>query len=567
MKNLAIVVVCIAMTALGLAGGYFAAAQKSSAPAGGHGGHGAHDDGDEAKKGGHEGHDHGSAGPKLSPQAIKNLGVESKEINTGTFVHSRSIPAIVIGAPLSEQPLVSPAGGTIKEVLIYPGSIAEGDTVAFKIVRDPLPRPTLVLTEELIKPAAEQYHQALGDLKRSLRGVEVLKTELDRIKGFTQGSNDQNLPLLPRKTEIDLRYELAKGKQELDNAREKLRLHGLNEEQVKQLEEGYDLAEFNYEIWQRALKRNGLWPELAEQTFSVLPDDVKKLPWTIAAIGELAAAGMTSKELVLWLKENPEAGSRFGSVAGLLQQGHTLEQIDALYKQKALTPIVEVRVPKLKTTSDWDVTSINVKVNDRVEIGAKLAVLSDRRDMILKSEPVGSDMPLMINALELGTSIDAVPLIPGSGPPLNGLRVLYTDSDAGDGAQSASLVGYLRVPNTPIGASEAKGVPLKFRSWRLRAGQRYQLKMPVRQFADVIVVPSEAVVDDGADKVVFVKNGDAFESKKVVISYQDHEVCVIDAKTSDVFPGDEVVVRGAFGLALALKAGSGAADPHAGHMH
>ena len=557
MKSVAVVLVCIAMAVMGLGVGYFSA-PKASASAGAHG------TGEKEPEGEHKEH-----GPKISPQAIKNLGVETKEVETSTFVQARSVPAIISKAPLSEQPLTTPVAGTVKEVLIYPGSIAMGDTVAFRIVRDPLPRPTLVLTQELIKPAAEQFHETLGEVKRALRGVEVLKTELDRIKNYTaQGGTDQSLPLIPRKTEIDLRYELAKGNQELENAREKLKLHGLDDLQVKQLEDGYDLAELNNEIWQRALKRNGLWPRLADLTLAALPEDVRKLPWTIAAIGELSAAGLANQELADWLKARPEAGKYFISIAGLIQQGSSLEHIDTLFKQKALSPIVEVKVPNFKTVSDWDVMRVLVKFNDRVEAGAKLAELADRREMVLKAEPVGSDMPLLLAALENGTELEAAPLISGSGPDLKSLHVLYTDSDnRSEESPTVGLVAYLRVPNTPIGMSSVKDVPLKFRSWKLRSGLRYQLRVPLRQWKDVIVLPAESVTDDGADKVVYVRNGDSFESKKVVVAYQNHEVIVLDAKNSDVFSGDEVVVRGAFGLGLAMKSGTGAVDPHAGHSH
>jgi hypothetical protein len=559
MKNVAIVVACIAMAALGLGVGYFSA-PRASASGSGH---------EASEKKGEEGHgDHGTT-PKLSPQAIKNLGVETKEVETGVFVQSRPVPAIVINAPLSEQPLTTPVAGTVKEILIYPGSIAVGNMIAFRIVRDPLPRPTLALTQELIKPAAEEFHQGLGDIKRALRGVEVLKTELERIKGFTaQGGTDQSLPLLPRKTEIDLRYELAKATQELENAREKLKLHGLDDAQVKQLEDGYEIAELNHEIWQRALKRNGLWPRIADMTLASLPDEIKKLPWTIAAIGELSASGLANQHLVDWLGARPEAGEYFVAIAGLIQQGSTLEHIEALLKQKALSPIVEIRIPTFKTVSDWDVLKVMVKFNDRVEAGTKLAELADRREMVLKAEPVGSDMPLILAALENSTKLEAVPLIADSGPDLKALNILYTDSDnRPEGEASTGLTAYLRLNNTLIGTSSAQSVPLKFRSWKLRNGLRYQLRVPLRQWKDAIILPSEAVTDDGADKVVYVRNGDSFDPKKVVIAYQDHTVVVLDVKNSDVFPGDEVVVRGSFGLGLALKAGNGAVDPHAGHSH
>jgi hypothetical protein len=67
--------------------------------------------------------------------------------------------------------------------------------------------------------------------------------------------------------------------------------------------------------------------------------------------------------------------------------------------------------------------------------------------------------------------------------------------------------------------------------------------------------------------VVFIEDGDSFKSVKVAVRHLDHSVAVLDAKYSDLAAGDSVVTQGAFGLGLALKAGTNATDPHAGHQH
>src|SRR5262249_33490140 len=108
----------------------------------------------------------------------------------------------------------------------------------------------------------------------------------------------------------------------------------------------------------------------------------------------------------------------------------------------------------------------------------------------------------------------------------------------------------------------------RFRTWRLRSGQKYMLRLPTDRFDDVFVLPAGAVADDGADKVVFVADEDSFEPAKVVVLYQDDEVAIVDPARSAVATGAEVVQQNAFGLSLALKASSGQAiDPHAGHHH
>jgi hypothetical protein len=568
MKGLSLVILCLAVCAMGLAGGYFAASQKS-APTHEHE-HGGHAEADE-----HAGHDHGAeeghdhahehaAAPKISPQAARNLGIETKEVDTAPYVQTRGVAGMVTPVPQSTQPLIAPVGGVISEVAIYPGAIAEGGAIAFRIVRDPLPRPTLVLTGELIKPAGEEIHNALGELRRAARGVEVLHTELERVRGFTRTASAGELPVLPRKTEIDLRYELARAEQELSNGRERLRLHGFSEAEVSALEKDHEGLPVRPAIWQQALKQNGLWPPIADDLFATLPAGLRDTAWSAAAIGELSSAGLATPELVAWLKENPDAAPHFLTIAGLLQQGSTLEQIRMLYGQGGLSPVVEVRLPVPDGAKDWDVSQVLVKPSEHVAAGAALAQLADARWMLLRCDPVASETPLLVRALKEKLVLSANPLLEGAGPALTNLRLqsLQRNENAGD-----SIAALVRVPNEALATTQSDGLPYHFRSWQLRAGERYLLNVPVRQFDDAYVLPAEAATDDGPDKVVFVRSGDDFEPRKVVVLHQDFSTVVLDPKFSDLFPGDEVVVKGAFGLALALKVGNGAVDPHAGHNH
>ena len=108
----------------------------------------------------------------------------------------------------------------------------------------------------------------------------------------------------------------------------------------------------------------------------------------------------------------------------------------------------------------------------------------------------------------------------------------------------------------------------QFRTWKLRPGQRFLLRVPIQSFRGAYVLPSDAVVEEGADRIVFVKDGDGVKPAKVVVLWQDRDVVVLDSKHSELFPGDEVAQHNAFPLRLALKAGSGEAEGgHAGHNH
>jgi membrane fusion protein, heavy metal efflux system len=555
MKMLGVVILSVVFTVLGLAGGFLAAKQTTSSGGGhDHGGHESHAGHDH---GAHEGHDHGPEKPKISPQAAKNLGITLADVETTSFVKFQSVPAKVVEMPGSRQPLVAPLGGIVSEIKVVPGSTAAAGAVVVTIIREALPRPVLTLTEEIIKPVSEQIHTSMGELRRASRGIEILQTELNRIKQFTQGAGE-GLALLPKKNEIDIRYELARAEQELQNVREKLRLHGFSDEQITALEKGGAAPPVNQQVWKRALQRNGLWPESADAIMAALPADTQAAPWHVAAIGELAGAGLATGELAAWLKSDTAAALNFLEIAGLLQRGHSLAQVQSLTKLNALSPIIQVQVPA--GAADWDVLEVLVTPNEKVEAGQKLATLVNLRQMQLRTEPVGGETAVILNALKQRADIEAAPLLDGVAPRLSGLKFSHVASDD----QSSGTVAFARVDNKALETVD-EGARGKFRTWQIRPGQRYMLRIPTEALKDVFVLPSGAVTDEGPDKVVFIQDGESYTSKKVAVLHQDHEVVVLDGKTSELFPGDSVVQRGAFGLSLALRSSPAAAEH--GHDH
>ena len=81
------------------------------------------------------------------------------------------------------------------------------------------------------------------------------------------------------------------------------------------------------------------------------------------------------------------------------------------------------------------------------------------------------------------------------------------------------------------------------------------------------MLPAEALVSLGQEQTVLVRNGDTYESRPVTLIHRSPRIAVL-ALSSDLFPGDAVVTKGAFALAMALNTAGGApVDPHAGHSH
>jgi len=94
-----------------------------------------------------------------------------------------------------------------------------------------------------------------------------------------------------------------------------------------------------------------------------------------------------------------------------------------------------------------------------------------------------------------------------------------------------------------------------------------ELLVPVERWADRIVLPVGAVVQDGPESYVFEKNDGHFDRRSVRVEYRDEYSAVL-ANDGTLTPGKMVIVSGSYQVHLAMKnKGGGAPDPHAGHNH
>jgi len=560
MKKTALIYVIMSLVFAGIGGvGGWCLARKSDGAGRLHAAHGSgggagHDD--EHDHSLHADDEHGAGGISFSAATLASMGVTIEEIGERTFFVYESVPAVVAETPLTEQPLVAPISGWIDAVIPRLGQLVDSGAVVVHLVRDALPRPSLSLTEDLLKPATEDFHSTKSELRTALKAKEILDSELSRL-GRYGDTTGEGLPLVPRQNLINLRYERAKVEQEIDNLRRELRLHGLSEEQIRRVEAGQTL-DLNLLIWQAILARNGVWNDDADRLLSLLSDGRRERPWVIATVGELITQDLLSADLISWLQADPHVAENFIHVAGMLLEGQSLVAIRQLATLGALEPVVRVRVPT--GTEDWDVHAVHVRLGQHVDAGEPLLTLADSRKLYLEARPVGGEIVALLRSLQEQTPIEAVPLVADTGPVLGDVRLQGLTGE--EDQALARLVVENRVQSTTKDG-DGRG----YRSWALRPGLRYMLRVPVRKLEKVFVVPADAVIEQGAARVVYLQNGDAFAPVPVVVAYANYEVAVL-GPGSEVFPGDFIVTGGAFALNLALRAGDGGAiDPHAGHNH
>ncbi|MCH2206903.1 MAG: hypothetical protein MK132_13675 [Lentisphaerales bacterium] len=518
-----------------------------------HGDHEGHEHDDHDNHEGYEHNDH--EGSNISRQALKNMGVTTHKMSLGEYTIFNPVPAIIVDNPLNEQPIFAPFGGRIKSINLALGEYKETGHILLTMYRDPIKRPELKMVEEILTPASEEFHTAISSLRQNLKSKEVLQSELTRLEKFQKQAGD--LSIVPQKDLIDLKYEIEKVHSTIEGGRKKLELHGLNKKEITSIENGQFSINL-YRIWKNSLKSNNIWNTKADTILELLDNKVKNNHWTVATIGELVAQDILSEELLKWFQSDSKTSKHFLEISSLIQQGHTIEDIEALYQLGVFNSIIQIYAPAANT--GWEVESLSAKIGQRVTAGQKLLTLRDQSLMQLVASPQASETVDMANAAKKAFSVAAVPLTAKSGPKLQDLQINQIRG-LDDGREQVIIAA----KNSILSKNSSQGK--NYRIWSLRAGQKYILKVPTSKLQEVITVPLEAIVKHGAETVIFVQVGNEFIRKKVSVLHQDSEHAVL-SKDSELKIGDTMVITGAFALQQALIAGTPqAVDPHAGHNH
>ena len=231
--------------------------------------------------------------------------------------------------------------------------------------------------------------------------------------------------------------------------------------------------------------------------------------------------------------------------------------------------------PRIVTTSDngrqshserhrFVVERLPVHVGQTVKTGDTLCVLADYRFLYIEGWAFEQDADELVAAANEKRSVSAVP--EGKGglrKEIPGLGIVYVDNEIDTKSRALRFYVGLRnetIPGTTTGNES-------YLTWKYRPGQRMQLRVPVEIFKNVIVLPVDAVAQEGPEFYVFVENGKEFKKQPVAVKYRDQFEVVIDYDGS-IFPPQRVALNGAHQLLMALKnQAGGAVDPHAGHNH
>jgi len=213
----------------------------------------------------------------------------------------------------------------------------------------------------------------------------------------------------------------------------------------------------------------------------------------------------------------------------------------------------------------FHVQRLPVSQGQQVETGQELAVLADHCELYIEGRAFEDDAAKLREAAKKDWDIQGALLVGDKQKQIvEGLKLLYL-SDHVD-PDSRAFKFYLRLPNEIV--LDQESTPgRRFIEWRFKPGQRMELRVPVERWEKQLVLPVEAIVDEGAEAYVYRQNGDHFDRVSVHVEHRDRDVVVV-ANNGSLFPGDVIAGQGAYQMHLALKnKAGGGVDPHAGHSH
>jgi multidrug efflux pump subunit AcrA (membrane-fusion protein) len=170
------------------------------------------------------------------------------------------------------------------------------------------------------------------------------------------------------------------------------------------------------------------------------------------------------------------------------------------------------------------VQKINLNPGSMVRTGDPMAVLADFDELYVEGRAFEHDAEEITHASKMqsagepGWDITAVLENNGQGmKTIDGLKVVYIDNEIESDSRAQRF--FVKLPNHIVQDSQtAEGH--RFLTWRFKPGQRLQLRVPIEQWSDRIVLPVDAVAREGAETFVFLENGDHFDRRPVHVEHQ-----------------------------------------------
>jgi multidrug efflux pump subunit AcrA (membrane-fusion protein) len=269
----------------------------------------------------------------------------------------------------------------------------------------------------------------------------------------------------------------------------------------------------------------------------------------------------------------------------LLNRGLSAEQIDAVSQGNFVSSVEVVAPPpradsallkdltrqevqtvnyEIKADVTYEVQSLAVELGQTVQAGEMIISLANHQSLYVVGHAFKREAGLIEQAAQNGTPIE-IGFAEDSAelwPPLDQQFQIRHFSNTID-VDTRTFDFFVPLQNQ-LRTYEKGGT--QFLVWRFRPGQRTRIEVPVQKFTNVFVMPSEAIVREGADAFVYRQNGDLFNQIAVHVLHEDRQNVVI-ANDGSITPGTYLAQNAAASLRRVLKSQSASGMQPGMHVH
>ncbi len=205
---------------------------------------------------------------------------------------------------------------------------------------------------------------------------------------------------------------------------------------------------------------------------------------------------------------------------------------------------------------------LNVQKGQQVSAGTTLCILKDYSELLIEGRVLENNVALVRQLLKNSQEVAAVVEQPGLAAHITSrLRIDHLANEAD--AESRSVRLYVRLKNTCRIRERGES---QFVEWNWLPGQRLQLRLPIKQWKNQIVVPVQAVTQQGDASFVFRRHDTHFDRVRIHEKHRDQHFVVIE-RDGAVSPGNRIAWRGADEMLLALRNQTAAPVNSHGHSH
>ena len=257
--------------------------------------------------------------------------------------------------------------------------------------------------------------------------------------------------------------------------------------------------------------------DLVEKQSSLLRwlEELDVVKREVARLADVTASGAVAGKRLLereYEQQKTEAAIRAEKQA-LLLHGLTDQQIEQIVETRQLLQMLTIVAPPLTDCKSCNehaeflqVAELPVKLGEHVATGTQLATLTDHCELHVEGKAFEQDAEALNRAAGAGADVTAVIDFNGvEKRAVTGLRILYVENQVE--RESRALKFYVRLPNEMV-RNEQTDDGHRFIGWRYKPGQRVELLVPVERWEKRIVLPVEAVMQEGPKRMCIRRSKD-----------------------------------------------------------